>query len=518
MHTSSNSKIVNQNVVMNQKHYIVEECQRLQKSIVLVSDKYGGPLSMNSVRRPSLPFVLLLGNHSSGKSSFINHLIQRKVQLTGVAPTDDGFTVIGCGSEDLDRDGPSFVGDPSLGYSALQQFGTMLVNRTQLKIRTNLALTNVMLVDTPGMIDSPTGTNIDRGYDFEGVCKWYAERADVILFFFDPEKPGTTGETLSILTNSLIGMDHKLHIILNKADQFKSIHDFGRVYGSLTWNLSKVILRKDLPQIYTICLPGPSKPMMRQATLPDNVSASNHTASVKTVKGSVENPIADSSSPSDDFMQKFFDLESSRIEVVREVYNAPNRRVDHEISRLTDNIHLLMMHVKIFDDIVHEYHTCRLHSRLTYGFSCLGYGLCLTALRPERGGLKLGSLNVPKISTEMYIWSAITGLGVLIGLHFWQYNAIEKSAKELLSIRHLTNVYQRIYGREIEEKNEYIAALWKRIVGYIRSIAGVAKLSQMPRLKTEDLRLLETMLEKDVPHLRKQAVENYVNRTLPHGT
>lgn len=30
----------------------------------------------------------------------------------------------------------------------------------------------------------------DRGYDFEGVVKWFAERADVILLFFDPDKPG----------------------------------------------------------------------------------------------------------------------------------------------------------------------------------------------------------------------------------------------------------------------------------------------------------------------------------------
>jgi len=29
---------------------------------------------------------------------------------------------------------------------------------------------------------------------------------------------GTTGETLSILTNALGGMDHKLHIILNKGE------------------------------------------------------------------------------------------------------------------------------------------------------------------------------------------------------------------------------------------------------------------------------------------------------------
>jgi predicted GTPase len=96
---------------------------------------------------------------------------------------------------------------------------------------------------------------MDRGYNFEEVVKWYAERADVILLFFDPDKPGTTGETLSILTNALGGMDHKLHIILNKADQFKRIHDFARAYGSLCWNLSKVINRKDLPRIYTMCLP-----------------------------------------------------------------------------------------------------------------------------------------------------------------------------------------------------------------------------------------------------------------------
>merc|ERR1711988_1448522 len=113
------------------------------------------------------------------------------------------------------------------------------------------------------MIDSPASISYDnpgkdRNYGFAGVVKWFAERADVILLFFDPDKPGTTGETLSILTNALSGLDHKLHIVLNKADQFRKIHDFARAYGSLCWNLSKVIVRKDLPRIYTMCLPVPS--------------------------------------------------------------------------------------------------------------------------------------------------------------------------------------------------------------------------------------------------------------------
>ena len=106
-------------------------------------------------------------------------------------------------------------------------------------------MNDIMFVDSPGMIDSPDSSaggvkNYDRGYDFPRVVKWFAERADVILLFFDNEKPGTTGETMSILTNSLAGMDNKLLIILNKVDQFDKIHDFARVYGSLCWNLSKV--------------------------------------------------------------------------------------------------------------------------------------------------------------------------------------------------------------------------------------------------------------------------------------
>ena len=55
------------------------------------------------------------------------------------------------------------------------------------------------------------------------MVRWFAERADIVLLFFDPDKPGTTGETLSILLHSLGGMDHKLLIVLNKADQFEKV-------------------------------------------------------------------------------------------------------------------------------------------------------------------------------------------------------------------------------------------------------------------------------------------------------
>ena len=195
---------------------IIQECQRLRTILQDLSDKYSGPLERSKMKSTMFPFVLLLGNHSSGKSSFVNYLLNRKIQAMGVAPTDDCFTIIApSDSQEIDRDGNSLVGDPDLGFTELKSFGPVLVHRTQLKIRMNTAVKNFMIVDSPGMIDSPlvkdhfgSGRHaiMDRGYDFEAVCRWYAERADVILLFFDPDKPGTTGETLSILTNSLAGM------------------------------------------------------------------------------------------------------------------------------------------------------------------------------------------------------------------------------------------------------------------------------------------------------------------------
>ncbi|KAH8075886.1 hypothetical protein JL720_10336 [Aureococcus anophagefferens] len=159
-------------------------------------------------------------------------------------PTSPRFTVIAPGASDADQDGPALVGDPDLGFEGLRKFGPGLIQRTQLKIRSGISPKNFMLVDSPGMIDSPGGrddasSKLDRGYHFENAVKWFADRGRRAPLL-RPDKPGTTGETLAILTNALAGQDHKLHIILNKADKFERIHDFARAYGALCWNLSKL--------------------------------------------------------------------------------------------------------------------------------------------------------------------------------------------------------------------------------------------------------------------------------------
>ena len=54
------------------------------------------------------PLVLILGNHSSGKSTFVNFLLGVDVQKTGLAPIDDGFTIIAHG-EAAEKDGAAVV-------------------------------------------------------------------------------------------------------------------------------------------------------------------------------------------------------------------------------------------------------------------------------------------------------------------------------------------------------------------------------------------------------------------------
>ena len=344
---------------------IISECERLRRSIQTISDKNNGLLEKSEIKSTLLPFVLLLGNHSSGKSSFVNYLMDRKIQTAGVAPTDDNFTIVAPGlKDDVDRDGSSLIGDPDLGFQGLRQFGPTLIHRTQLKIRAGTRIKDFCVVDTPGMIDSPivkdhlgTGRHsaMDRGYNFEGVCRWYAERADVILLFFDPDKPGTTGETLSILTNSLNGLEHKLYLILNKADQFMKIHDFARAYGSLCWNLSKVIQRKDLPQIYTMCLPiGITDSSSLVNNIPPNLTSS----SLSKFDGNnlLEGGGVTGQHVESTFLRQVYtDLEESRLDVTKEVFNAPKRRVYHEISRLSDSVHLLLMHCKVIDSTITRY-------------------------------------------------------------------------------------------------------------------------------------------------------------------
>jgi hypothetical protein len=487
----------------------------LMKGVVLpMNRKHYGPLEDESDERTPMPFVFLLGNHSSGKSSFINHVLERRVQNTGVAPTDDGFTIIMPGSKDADQAGPSLIGDPDMGFSGLRTFGPSLIHHTQLKVRKDLALKDIILVDSPGMIDSPTDSvaysggsllayppqhaqrtaaaattgkssalRMDRGYDFEGTTRWFAERADVILLFFDPDKPGTTGETLSVLTNSLAGLDHKLHIVLNKVDQFKKIHDFARAYGSLCWNLSKVIPRKDLPRIYTMYTPvGTDKGNAGRE--PGQQSPQQQRQQSPPLQGE-----ADLS-----WQSSLSDLEAQRQDVIDEILRAPDRRIDNMTTHLYDSARLLRMHLVMSEAVRADYNNMRLRIQMTtVGIGLAGNLVGLAAL-----------FIAPQVWSFSAVLSASSIAGAA-GVYLYGNYQLQLKAKDMSSDRFLESVYGRVYVREVADRDQFVLSLWHRVKLQLRSAIETVGVANLPRVSGHDLRKLDAVIDEQVPQLRRMA-------------
>ncbi|KAJ1449255.1 hypothetical protein M885DRAFT_536323 [Pelagophyceae sp. CCMP2097] len=448
---------------------VLEQCAALhRKDIAPLNKLLLGPLERSDLQQQTaLPFVLLLGNHSSGKSSFVNHVFGRKIQTAGVAPTDDSFTVISPGTADFDRDGPALVSDPDLGFSGLRSFGPGLTHHMALKIRSGLSTNSFMMVDSPGMIDSAATAGLakksdsDRGYHFEGAVRWFAERADVILLFFDPDKPGTTGETLTILTNALQGTDHKLHIILNKADRFERMHDFARAYGALCWNLAKVIPRKDLPRIYTMCVPSDER---------DGSQPRQHLIGLE-------------------------DLANTREEVLAEVRNAPSRRVDNTITRLTDSAQLLLMHASVCD-------AARKAANRKRAALWLGTGGAVSAISATGVALAMS----PLAGVAPAAFAAVGALG-LAGVGAWHYVAAKSTAqylRDLESPQGLQHLYSQTYARALADGDDESAATWRRVKPHItatlEALGGAACAPQAPRSAIAALRRI---LDHDAPELRR---------------
>jgi GTPase SAR1 family protein len=187
------------------------------------------------------PQVLLLGQYSTGKTTFIRHLIGREYPgcHIGPEPTTDRFVVVCHGQDDRITPGNTLAVQPDKPYGGLSNFGSGFLSKFQASQCCAKLLEEITIVDTPGVL-SGEKQRIERSYNFVEVCEWFAARCDVIVLLFDPHKLDISDEFKSVIA-SLRGHDDKVRVVLNKADQVDA-QQLLRVYGALMWSLGKVRL------------------------------------------------------------------------------------------------------------------------------------------------------------------------------------------------------------------------------------------------------------------------------------
>lgn len=191
------------------------------------------------------PMVLLLGEYSVGKTSFIKYLLERSfpAMQIGPEPTTDKFHIVTHGEFDKMLPGHALVVDPTKPFRELDRFGGNFLNRLQCSTVRSSVLKSLTLVDTPGIL-----ANVERGYDFAAVLKWFADRSDLIIMLCDPLKLDISDELRRCL-DTIAHCDDKIRIVFNKADQI-NYQELMRTYGALMWNLGKVLSHPETPRVY----------------------------------------------------------------------------------------------------------------------------------------------------------------------------------------------------------------------------------------------------------------------------
>lgn len=151
-------------------------------------DEFFGPTLKRSDFE-ALPQVLMLGQFSVGKTSFIRYLLGRDFpgMRIGPEPTTDRFVAIMHADEDRVIPGNALSVDPDKPFQAVNKFGSGFLSKFEASCLSSDILRKVTLVDTPGVLAGDK-QRIGRDYDFSAVVRQFADTAHLILLLFDPHK------------------------------------------------------------------------------------------------------------------------------------------------------------------------------------------------------------------------------------------------------------------------------------------------------------------------------------------
>ena len=234
--------------------------------------------------------VMIIGNHSSGKSSFINWYANDAIQSTGIALETTHFTMVTQG----ERQDTWYAEMTKAMYPIFQEllqegnqevFPGFLANlETKVSPSTERQFPHVDFIDTPGLTDGMLNYKCDMN-----VITWLAGYADLVFVFFDPIGQALCQKTLSIVKEIFRVYPQKVKFCLTKIDEIKKTSDFNKLLSQVSMNLAQS-LDSNLASadITPICLPDreyePDKTQNRIETLVSAIDG--------CIKGKVEQNLA----------------------------------------------------------------------------------------------------------------------------------------------------------------------------------------------------------------------------------
>ena len=191
--------------------------------------------------------VLLLGTHSSGKSSFVNWYVGEQVQTTGVAVETQGISLVTSG-----RRRESLGGQATLQlYEALAPLGRLgAAHALSTEVCASRARLFPLLtfIDTPGLVDG----GFEYAFAVEDCLDALARHADLVLLFFDPHSQALCDRMLRVVRRLCEHSRAKLRPFLSKADAIPTDAERSKVLVQLTQTLTSrtPIALRELPCIY----------------------------------------------------------------------------------------------------------------------------------------------------------------------------------------------------------------------------------------------------------------------------